>query len=182
MTSTGTGTGTGTIARADVLIQQLNLIVQSTTGSTTFKSVVQKGIENRWIKKITVSGLTKEDKIRQQIEIEIDWDEHLLQIKGSNQGAVEVNLATAERNWVSRIIGQVIDGFNEISEQGDLRAEWSVMYSSVAMSIEAQVDRELGLIHSKAKDWEAGRVELIIDQYRPKKLSETQISWKVVTK
>jgi hypothetical protein len=180
--TTGTGTGTHTITRQELLVHQLNLIVQSTTGSTTFKSVIQKGIEKRWIRRVIVNGLTKEGKIRQQIEVEIDWNEHILQLKEPDQGTIKINLATAERNWVSRVIGQVIDGFNEINEQGDLRAEWAVLYTPEAMSIETQVDRELGLTLSNGREWDSGRVELVIDRYSPKKLSEAQISWKVVTK
>ena len=180
--ATGTGVEASTLTRADVLIRQLSMLVQSTTGSTTFKATIEKAINERWIKKVTISGLTKQGRIRQQIVVEIDWNEHLVRLKGPNQGEIEINLARSERNWVSKVIGQLIDGFNEITEKGDLEAVWAVTYTSSAQAKIEYVRKQLGLVSAKKRLWEDGRIELIIDQYRPRKLSEMEVSWKVVTK
>ncbi|GAB4506074.1 MAG: hypothetical protein Kow00123_02120 [Anaerolineales bacterium] len=182
MSSTGTTTKAGTITRADALIRQINLVVQGTTGSTTFRYVIEQGVNNRWIKTVTINGLTREGKIRQQIEIEIDWTEHALRLTDPNKGEITVNLAIDERNWISSVIGQIIDGFNEIKEQGDLEAVWLVSYTPEARAREAEVDRILGLKTAEPRDWEQGQLELILDKYRPRKLSEAVVSWKVITK
>jgi len=179
---TGTGTRTGTLTRADALIRQINLVVQGTTGSTTFRYVIEQGVKNRWIKTVTVNGLTKDGKIRQQIEIEIDWAEHALRLKDPNKGEITVNLASDERNWISSVIGQITDGFNEIKEQGHLDAVWLVSYTPEARAKEAEVDGILGLKTAQPREWEQGRLELILDKYRPRKQSEAMFTWKVITK
>jgi len=113
-TGTGTRSQTGAITRTDALIRQINLVVQATTGSTTFRHVIEQGVKNGWIQSVTVNGLTKTGKIRQQIEIEINWAEHTAKLTGPDRGEITVNFADDERNWISSVIGQIIDGFNEI--------------------------------------------------------------------
>ena len=181
-TGSGTTTKAGTLTRADALIRQINLVVEGTTGSKTFMHVITQGVKNRWIKTVTVNGLTKEGKIRQQIEIEIDWAEHALKLAGPNKGEITVNFASDERNWISSVIGQIIDGFNEIKEQGDLEAVWLVSYTAEAMARESEVDAILGLKTAEPRNWEQGRIEPILDKYRPTKLSEAIFTWKVVVK
>lgn len=181
MANTGTQTQAGTITRTDALIRQINLIVQATTGSTTFRDVIEKGVKNQWIHSVTINGVNKDGRIRQQIVIEIDWHDHSLKLKDNN-GQIEINLASDERNWISKVIGQIIDGFNEITEQGELEAVWLVSYTSEANKKSSEVDRVLGLKTAEPDVWENGRLELMIDNYRPKKLGEMSLTWKVITK
>jgi len=179
---TGTRTQSGTITRTDALIRQISLVVQGTTGSTTFRAVIEQGIKNRWIKAVTVEGLTRERKIRQQIKIEVDWKEHELRLIDSNSHEISVNLALDERNWISSVIGQIIDGFNEIKEQGNLEAVWYVRYTPEAIARESEVDRILGLKNAEVREWEEGHLEFMLNQYRPRRLSEAMFTWKVITK
>ena len=181
-TGTGSTTRTAALTRTEALIRTLDLLVGGTTGSKTFHEVIEAGVKNQWIKTVTVDGLAQDGKIRQQIEVEIDWDEHRLRLKDTNKGEISVNLALDESSWISRVIGQIIEGFNEIKEQGDLEAVWSVRYTPEARAKESDVDRILGLSTARDSDWEEGKLELIIDRFRPKKLSEASFTWKVVTK
>lgn len=181
MASTGTQTQAGTITRTDALIRQINLIVQATTGSTTFRNIIEQAVKNQWVQSVTINGLNKEGKIRQQIIVELDWNEHTLRLKDNN-GQIKVNLTNDERNWISKVIGQIIDGFNEITEQGELEAVWSISYTSEANKRRDEINGILGLQRAGNEVWESGRVELMLDQYRSNKLSEMSLSWKVVTK
>lgn len=181
MASTGTQTQAGTITRTDALIRQINLIVQATTGSTTFRNIIEQAVKNQWIQSVTINGLNKEGKIRQQIIVELDWNEHSLKLKDNN-GQIIVNLASDERNQISKVIGQIIDGFNEITEQGELEAVWLISYTPEANMRRDEINNILGLRRAEQKIWESGPVELMLDQYRPNKLSEMSLSWKVVTK
>jgi hypothetical protein len=179
---TGTTTKATTFSRVDLLIRQLNLVVKSTTGSTTFETVIDKGIRKRWIECVSIYGVTPEGLRRQEIEIKIDWAEHLLKLKESGQQEVSVNLLEREANWVSRVIGEVIDGFNQIKDTAGLTAMWTVTYTTLGNSTRDVVDRELGLKTAILPAWEDGRIDSIVDQFKPRKLTETLISWRVVTK
>lgn len=179
---TGTKTQTTTITRTDLLIKQIALIVQSTTGSKTFRFVIEQGIKNKWIEKVFIDGVTENGLIRQQIRIVIDWNRHQLLISDPQEKNVKVNLAREERNWVSSVIGQLIDGFNEITEEADLEAIWSITYRPELEYRRDELNKILGLVRAKPREFEAGTVADVIHSYRPKKLSEMELYWKVVTK
>jgi hypothetical protein len=184
--STGTGTGTSTaavaVARAELLIQQINAIVEGTTSSATFKEVIRKGIELGWIGKVFVRGMTSQGRILQQVEIEIDWKDHLLKINDPSQAKIEVRLDLPERSRISQVVPQIIDGFNEITQSKGLKAEWVVNYTPEGNAHSAEADRILGLVNAEHREWEPGTRESAIGPYKLKRLSELQLSWTVVTK
>jgi hypothetical protein len=170
------------MTRVDALIRQVDIVVKGTTGSTSFRQVIEDGVKNQWIQSVIVDGITKSGKIRQQIEIEFDWAEHALKLRDSDSGEFIVDLTKDERNWFSAMIGRIVDGFNEIKDEGELEALWSVRYTPQALSKKSEVERQLGLADAPTREWEDGRKEVLLDRFAPKKLSEAIFSWKAVTK
>src|ERR1017187_3560342 len=120
-------------ARREVLIQQLKVIVEATTGSTTFKEGIRKGIEHGWIGKVFVRGLTSQGRILQQIEIEIDWEEHLPHIASIryqlNQYVLQIARVEHKPNRFSDLIGKAVELFDKINQEVELKAEWGIVYT-----------------------------------------------------
>jgi hypothetical protein len=170
-----------TISRSDLLIRQIDLIVKATTGSTTFFDVIKRCIKEKWVQTITINGNNKEGHTQQQIIINIDWDRHEYCLQ--NVGEVtQIDFSSDEKNWVSSIIGNIIDGFNEITNSFGLEANWLITYTPEANLRREELNKILGLVPAEPEIWADGKVEYMLDKYRPKKLDEMIMSWTVITK
>jgi hypothetical protein len=155
MSATSTRTRTTSFTRTEFLVRQLDFVVRSTTGSTSFAEVMRKGAANRWIRRVTIEGLTSSGEIAQEICFTIDWDEHQLHLDTPSGAVIHVDPSVPEGEWLAHAIGMVIEYFNEIQRDASLTATWSVQYT--ASADRAYVNRELGLGPAPPRRWAGGR-------------------------
>jgi hypothetical protein len=170
-------TTTITFTRTEFLIRQLDLIVKSTTGSLSFLDVIRKGIEREWIDTVWIRGLDDTDKLVEEIEIQIDWKTHRLEIEGG-RGVVALDPSVPERDRISEVIGVIIDQFNQIKHRGGLKPQWAVSYAKDADESYETIQRELGLTTAPKYKW-AGRRETVVSRQGFTALPEFGISYDV---
>jgi hypothetical protein len=154
MASTFTKTATQTFARLEILKSQVRTVVNRTTDLSleTIKNTFDKGIDKRWINGIKIYALDSENRCCAQLFMEIDWDEHNLQL---SQGKTTVSIDG--KNWLNDTIfevGEVIHVFNLYVSKNSLKTSCRVSYLSSLD--EEEVMKQLNLTEGEEIKWKNG--------------------------
>ena len=152
MTSTSTTTSTFTYIRLELIKMQLKIALRRTTSisSQTLDNSIDKGLTNRWIKKITIYGIDNKSLCRAQLELEIDWNEYDLQISmGKVKVFVDQGLQSNDGSLPD--LDEAIKLFNRFVSEYSLSTKWVVTYRK-------DLDRDninslLGFVRAESLTW-----------------------------
>ncbi|HEX8083365.1 MAG TPA: hypothetical protein VF529_03685 [Solirubrobacteraceae bacterium] len=169
-----------TETRTGQLARQINLFVVAVTGSRTFKDVIDRGAKKQWIEAVVVRLLGSDDKIRHEVVLQIDWEDHMVALQRSDRGVIAERRFDPETGWLGRACAELATDLNEIAEQGRLSSEWVVLFTSAAGRDVAEVREELGLSAPVPRDWAPGVVQTLFGPYSELDLHELSISWRGV--
>jgi len=139
-----------------LIVRQIDFVVRSTTGSTSFAEVMRKGAENQWIERVRISGLTSDGEIAQQIRFTFDWAHHELLLESPEDAVIEIDPTVPEGEWIAHAIGMIIEYFNEFTRDAALTTEWVVGLTKKAIANQPRVDQELGLQTAAPRRWVSG--------------------------
>lgn len=149
MAFTGTWATTGTYTRIDLITLQVRIgLRRSTTISQASLAAVQKGIDNHWIKKVSVYGFDNDKLCRAQLVLEIDWNEY-----NSFLSAGKATVAV-DQKWIDNTaieIDEAVNLFNNFVTQNNLKPEWRVTY--VSWVDRDDINRQLGFTRSEPIKW-----------------------------
>jgi len=112
-----THTATATFARLELIKMQVRIALLRTTDiSASALSGVEKAIDNKWINKITTYVVDSQGYCHAQLLLEIDWDEHNLQL---SKGRAIVSI---DEKWIDNTaieVDEAIQIFNRfVSAKG----------------------------------------------------------------
>jgi hypothetical protein len=149
-TSTQTATATKTFTRVRLLKMQVNIALRRTTqiSEDILESTFAKGIERQWINKIMVYGVDSKNYCLAQLTLDVDWDEHNLQI---NCGKLNVQVSEKWKDSIAIELDEVIKSFNEYVNDHSLTTK--VQFSCVNGLDMGMIDRELNACSSQAVEW-----------------------------
>jgi hypothetical protein len=151
MVSTSTQTATKTFARLELIKSQIRIAIRRTTDMSleTLKNTFDKGIDNRWIDKITIYGLDDKKCCRAQLIIEIDWDEYNLQMA---KGKAIVSIDGKKWQDDTAIeLDELINVFNMYVSEYSLKTWCNVSYPS---SLDGkEVMKQLNLVDGEELKW-----------------------------
>lgn len=155
MAFTGTWATTGTYTRIDLITMQIRIALRhSTKISKTDLAAIQKGIDNYWIKQVSVYGFDKDGLCRAELILEIDWNEY-----DSLLSAGKATVAI-DQKWIDNTaieIDEAVNLFNKFVTQNDLNPEWRVVY--VSWVNRDDINDKLGFVRSAPINW-AGQGKL----------------------
>lgn len=177
---TQTRTETRTETRTSQLARQLNLFVAETTGSQSFRDVITRGAQERWIGEVIVTLVGADNKIRQEVALLIDWDAHSVALKRSDGGVISERRFDPKTGWLGGALSELAKDIAEISREGRLTADWSVRYTAAAQGELEKVRAALGLKAADPQVWADGQREIIWGPQRHADLNELAITWKAV--
>ncbi|MFL5963787.1 MAG: hypothetical protein ACJ757_12930 [Gaiellaceae bacterium] len=180
MTQTRTLVRTLTFTRTDFLVRQIDFVVRETTSSSSFEAVMRRGAENEWIAAVKIQGLTSSNKIAEELRFSFDWNEHRLQIESGN-GVIHVDPRVPEGEWMAHAIGLLINDFNEIRDDGSLRATWTLEFTPKAWADIGRVMRELGLRWGGTRDWVGGTEGEAVVIFSPSGYPDVSVALRVAT-
>jgi hypothetical protein len=146
---------TKTVKRPYLLQLQVRNLLSRTTAISqdSLKKIVDKGIGNRWLRKVSVYGFDMCNRGHIGLELEIDWVTHTLALALVGE-EVTIN-KTKFMDDCAPEVTNAIEVFIQAVNAEYLRTEWRVFYSKGVDR--ARVDRELGLQDAAPIAW-AGTV------------------------
>lgn len=128
MTVTQTRTSTKTYTRMALIKEQVRRILRRTTDmSAEAIAKIEKGIDQKYIKKFIVYALNKENLCRGELIFEIDWDEYEIQI---SRGRTSI---TIDKRWVDDTaieVDEVVILFNQFVSTQELTTKSAWYYSA----------------------------------------------------
>lgn len=148
-TGTGTWATTGTYTLIDLIIMQIKIALRhSSKISKTDLAAIEKGINNHWIKQVSVYGFDKDRLCRAELILEIDWNEY--------DTSLSVGKATVaiDQTWINNTaieIDEAVNLFKKFVKQNDLNPEWRVSY--VSWVDRDDINRKLGFVRSEPINW-----------------------------
>lgn len=120
-------TKTITVARLELLKMQVRIALRrSANADQKGLDAVDKGLDKKWIKRVTVYGFDSQKLCRAQLDLEIDWNEHTVQL---SRGKAQV---TIDGRWPDNTaieIYEAINVFNWCVETNKLHTEWVISYA-----------------------------------------------------
>jgi len=158
MATSYTKTISQTYTRMGLLKMQIRVALKLTTSiSDETLNRLMVGVENKWINKFHVYALDAKGLCRGQFTLEIDWDEHSLQIARGN-----ATIAIDEQKWVNGAAVEVIEAanlFNEFVTAYSLRTDWQTLHPPSITANEntfGHVLEQLGLRLADPIKWAPG--------------------------
>lgn len=150
MASTNTFTATKTFTRMNLLKMQIRIALRNTSDIAyeSLNNIVNQGIEKKYLKKINVYGIDEEKYCRAQMSMEIDWDEHNLQM---SKGKVTVAVDKKWKDDTAVEVDEVVQLFNDIVEYWSLKTQVHYVYSPNVDT--EKVNKELGLSSAENIQW-----------------------------
>jgi hypothetical protein len=175
-----TKTQTRTETRTTQLARQLNLFVVTATGSSTFREVIMRGAEERWIEKVFVRLLGNDEKIHQEAVLVIDWEQHSLALSRSDQGLIAEERFDPSTGWLGGALSELATDFAEFAREGSLTAAWSVFYTPEGWEKVDEIRKELGLVPGQRLDWAEGSKRVLWGPQKDANFPEMVMTWKGV--
>ena len=83
------------------------------------------GIKYKWIKHFGIYGMDQNNLCRAQVILEINWKEHIFQMKLGNEN---INTNKQWKNDVAIEVDEVLNAFMDVIEEHNLRTKWTVSY------------------------------------------------------
>jgi hypothetical protein len=175
-----TGTQTRTETRTTQLARQLNLFVSTVTGSSSFREVIMRGAEERWIEEVIVRLLGADEKIRHEATLTIDWSAHSIALARSDRGVIAEKRFDSAAGWLGRTLSELATDLAEIAREGRMTAQWSVRYTPSARQELEKVRSALGLSAAKDMEWVDGEKRTLWGPHHDADLHELSVTWKGV--
>jgi hypothetical protein len=136
MTSTRTHTSTKTYTRVALIKEQVRRLLRRTVKlSSEALSKIGMGIDNRWIRKVTIYAMNNENLCRGELIFEIDWEEYDFQV---SKGKASV---TIDGRWVDDTaieVDEIINLFNDFVTTYSLLTKCSYTYSQEIINDESE--------------------------------------------
>ena len=146
--------GTATYARFDLLkMQVMDFFRKAANPSTSDQSSVSKGLDEKYIEKITVSGLNSSGQKCAELRMCIDWRLHSVSVQA---GGGRIQAPSYWTGGFNPSIDDAIGFFQKVCANEGLTRKWLVYYSS--KSDGSRINSELGLVPSSEAPWVAGPV------------------------
>lgn len=183
MTESYASSGSMTKTRAGVIAAQLNYVVRETTGSTSVKQVLEKGIvDNQWISTVSVQAYDNEERLWAEIEASIDWDRHKVNLRRHGEN-VEIDSNLPVGIQVNRMIGEMVEWFKTYAEVAELNTCWTISYLDDITNDDAKRDKineELGLTRLKSRKYvkKLENIDIVLDKI-PEIVDELHLVLKV---
>jgi|CXWL01.1.fsa_nt_gi hypothetical protein len=170
--------------RINIIVTQINYIVRESTGSTSIKQVLKKGmIDNQWIAMVRVWAYDNQDRIWAQIEVKVDWERHKINLaRHGKEVLIDKNLP--EEKQVSWVIGEITEWFKNYSQKSQLQTGWTIGYvPEIENNPEKhkETTHNLGLVYGPSRRWVDGAEIQEVLSERPAILDETTISLRVAS-
>lgn len=155
MVSTFTRTATRTYTRIGLLKMQIRIALRRTTGEcdNTLNRVIDKGLDHQWIGRVLIYAVDKSCMCRAQLTLDIDWDEHKLQL---SRGHVSVSIDERWKDDTAIELDEIIALFNRYVEEYGLDTKWACYKATSAKISMEEYLKELGLVYGKPIQWERG--------------------------
>jgi hypothetical protein len=175
-----TQTNTQTQTRTAQLARQVNLFVSTVTGSSSFREVIMRGAEERWIEEVIVELLGEDEKIRHRAILEIDWEAHSVALSRSGHGVIAEKRFDPATGWLGGALSELARDLDEISRQANLTACWSVRYSAAGKAEIETVRAALGLSQRDRREWAEGERQILWGPDRDADMGELSFTWEGV--
>jgi hypothetical protein len=173
MASTFTQTAAKTFTRIELIKTQVRIALRRTTdiSATTLKETFDKGLDNRWISKITIFGMDNKNCCRAQLVLDIDWDEHDLQLA---KGKATVAIDGKWKNDTAVELDEIIELFNEYVSHYSLKTMYQTNHPTNNVNADnvkielSEVMRQLNLVPAEPVQWSH-------TQFKVSQLSELRV-------
>lgn len=183
MTYADANTATQTETRISIIVAQINYVVRETTGATRFKDILEQGmLQNKWISKVSVVALDEKDKIWAEIEVNVDWDKHKINLNRHGE-SLAIDKTAPEGEQVSWVIGEIVKWFTNYTKKSKFRTEWTVTYIPEITNDSqrrATINKQLGLVAAPNRSWANASIENILSD-TPDDLNEMTTRLRVVS-
>ena len=146
---------TKTYPRLQLINMQIRIALRrSTKVQESSLQSIEKGIMNKWINRVDIYGIDINGLCRSQLTIDIDWDEHGVQIK---KGNVSI---TFDESWIDDTaieIDEAIQWFNKYNKSKKLTTKWTVSY---CYNYDADsINKQLGFCRPNPIQWATGNTD-----------------------
>jgi hypothetical protein len=153
MAKTVTHVKTKTYTRINLIKAQVEIALCRTTDMSmeTIMNSILAGIDKHWISKVHVYGFDSENLCRAQLSMEIDWDEHDVQIA---KGNTTVIIDDDGRKWRDNTVielNKAISLFNDYVGEYSLKTKCYTVYAPGVDREEA--NRILNRVPAKPIKW-----------------------------
>ena len=142
-----------TVPRIQLINTQIRVALRRTSNinESSLRSI-EKGILNKWINRIDIYGFDKKNYCRAQLSLEIDWNEHGLQI---SKGKVSVTLDESWNDNTSVEIDEAVRIFNRFLNDYRLSSKWTVTYRPELNR--NNINAQLGFSQANPIKWVQGK-------------------------
>lgn len=150
-TYTRTKTQTFTYARLSLIKAQAKLALRRSLNyisDETLKTVVDQGLDKKYIKQIDIYGVDEYGRCRAQLKLAIDWARHQIHIK---EGREMVKVGERWLNKACVEVDEVTSVFREFVEDQDLDTIWQFTWAD-GIDIE-KARKELGTSPATKPEW-----------------------------
>jgi hypothetical protein len=152
-------TKTITVARLELLKMQVSIALRrSANADQKGLDAVNKGLDKKWIKRVTVYGFDSQKLCRAQLDLEIDWNEHTIQL---SRGKAHVTIDGRWEDSTAIEVDQAVQLFNKWVETNMLRTEWVISYAPHLNRDE--INRALGFKPADPVRWAGEGVGVDLD-------------------
>lgn len=144
-----TFTYTAVFTRIELIKMQVRILLRRTAEITDdFLSNIEKGLDKKWINKITIYGLDNDNLCRAQLTLEIDWEEHDFQI---SKGKATVSIDERWENNTAIEVDEAINIFEKFVRKKGLKT--TVIYNHPDWVNLNKVCKELNLVKAETPRW-----------------------------
>jgi len=162
-----------TFARMELLKMQIRIALRRASEiSKKNLAAVEKGLDNQWISEVNIYGLDHSGLCRAQLSLEIDWDEHGVQL---SEGRARV---TIDESWIDNTaveIDEAVELFNKYVKINNLKVKLRFYYRSY-LDVD-YINRQLGFVSAEPITWAAPGVS---DNREIPELPELKVGIKIV--
>lgn len=147
-----TRTSAFTFARLELIKMQVRIALRraSSIPDSALQSI-NRGLDNKWIYLVNIYGFDSQNYCRAQLKIEIDWNEHNIQL---SSGRAMVSIDGWQDNTAIEI-DEALNVFNKYIQMNNLRAEWAVVYPP---NLDVNhINRELGFVTMAPIQWASNK-------------------------
>jgi hypothetical protein len=148
-----TKTVTATFTRINLIKSQIKIALIRTTdlSEETVEKSILKGIEKKWIKTVSIYALDTNNYCHAQLLLEIDWDEHNLQIKNGN---ATIAIADDGRTWKENTALEVREAISLFLDYVTEKSLEAICQTSYAPGVNREeANRELGMVSAEPVKW-----------------------------
>lgn len=165
---------TFTFARMQLLTMQVRIALRRATGIAPHElASVEKGVQNKWITRVSIFGLDARNLCKAELSLEIDWLRHEVHIS-QGRGMVATDAWGGD---TAIELQEALTVFTDFVAESKLSSSWVVTYSSnVDVNM---VDRELGFSRVNFPKWASSPDAQ--SRLRPKEIDEFGIHLRFIS-